>query len=451
MKGYLKFIIGFSLFFALVFILQLQMPKSFHWEPTFDHRDAQPFGTLVFDSVVSSSMHGRYHVCNKSFKQLDNEYRQAPIGVLMAVNELKLSRQEVHSLLKIARRGGCVFIAAATEYLPGDSPIGPLCDSLAIRLPDEGQIFNLHELRQEAADLHSAIYDTLYWQPQDTLFPPQRYHTFGCLVSDMSSDNPKATMLAYALREYDYRANSDMLANHIDQHVGQPYINNDGDTVQILRAPIALSVPVGRGRVVITASPLLLTNYGILQQGTTFYIGRLLSQFGHLPVYRTEYYNPETNIVSSNSNESPLRYFLSHAPLRWALYLSVLGMLLFTIQSARRQQRIIPILPPLTNRSLEFVRLIGTLYARRADHVGLVRMKYRFFADRLQRQLGVDVDNVHDNGRAFDIVAHHTGIEHTEVERIIRDLRVVSRLDGQITPTDMHTYINNMNKILKAL
>ena len=78
---------------------------------------------------------------------------------------------------------------------------------------------------------------------------------------------------------------------------------------------------------------------------------------------------------------SPFRYFLSQPPLRWALYLSMVSILLFMIFAARRKQRAIPVIREPENKSLEFAELIGTLYYQKKDHADLVRKKYLYFAE----------------------------------------------------------------------
>ena len=82
-----------------------------------------------------------------------------------------------------------------------------------------------------------------------------------------------------------------------------------------------------------------------------------MSQFRGLPIVRTEAYTPQAEI----NEETPLRFWLQNEPLRWAAYLTIAGLLLFCVFYARRRQRVIPVVEEPKNRSLEFVKLIGTL------------------------------------------------------------------------------------------
>ena len=118
---------------------------------------------------------------------------------------------------------------------------------------------------------------------------------------------------------------------------------------------VALSYPIGKGEIILVTTPLMLTNYGILNDPV--YVHRLLNHLKPLPVIRTEAYMPNINVAES----SPFRELLKRPPLRWALYLVLLGIVLLMGFNARRRQRAIPVEKPPRNYQLDFIRHIGTL------------------------------------------------------------------------------------------
>ena len=73
-----------------------------------------------------------------------------------------------------------------------------------------------------------------------------------------------------------------------------------------------MTCPVGKGEVILVSTPLLFTNYGIIDGNNSAYIFRLLSQMGEFPVVRTEGYVKET----AETQQSPFCYLLSRQPLR---------------------------------------------------------------------------------------------------------------------------------------
>ena len=70
MKSRGKFIIGILLMLVAVLVIEYRMPRRFIWQPTFSHSDAQPFGCLVFDSVMKASLPNGYTVDRRTLFQL---------------------------------------------------------------------------------------------------------------------------------------------------------------------------------------------------------------------------------------------------------------------------------------------------------------------------------------------------------------------------------------------
>lgn len=89
----------------------------------------------------------------------------------------------------------------------------------------------------------------------------------------------------------------------------------------------------------------------------------------------------------------------------------MLGVVLFMIFTARRRQRVIPIVEKPKNRSLEFIQLIGTLYYQRHDHADLVRKKFRFFAEEVRRNAGIDIGDVNQGDADCRALAEITGMD----------------------------------------
>ena len=218
------------------------------------------------------------------------------------------------------------------------------------------------------------------------------------------------------------------------------------DTLQY--SPVALSVPVGKGEIILVSTPLLFTNYGVVDGNNAAYIFRILSQMKGLPLVRTEAYVDET----SQAQQSPFRYLLAHRPLRWALYLTLTGVVLFMFFTARRRQRAIPVVRPPLNKSLEFVKLIGTLYFQKKDHADLVRKKYIYFAEMLRRSLQVDLEAVEEDIRSFDRIAKRTGIDKESIATLVRTVRsVVYSKNAKMSEQQMKRLIDNMNDITRNL
>lgn len=442
--------------FVLFCLLQVNLPKKFVWSPTFSHVDKQPLGCFVFDSVLTQSLPNGYHVTKKTFFQLDQEHAKEKISVLMVVDQQNLKQLDVKYLCNIARRGGKVMVVASSSLDDGRNADTVVVDELErtfkVRIED-GMYFSLRGILAGLKAHDNDMYDTIYWNNRETMYAAQSYRMFYNMVGGtlFVDSVPKVKRLAYTLSTagYDYKHDSLYVGDFtgFDTIVDEKERIERIDTFAIKKVPTAVSVPYGKGEVIFVSSPLLFTNYGMLEGNTSVYIFRLMSYLADLPVYRTEaYVKTDAMLVAE---QSPFREFIKRPPLRWALYLALLGVVLFMIFTARRRQRVIPIISKPANRSLEFIQLIGTLYYQRKDHVDLVRKKFKLFAEELRKTAGVDISDVNTDDREYLLLAEKTGMNSDRLKKVIRQIRLVLHSEGNISVEEMRSLIDAMDTIVR--
>lgn len=456
MKSSRNFLFAMLVLFVLFCLLQVNLPKKFVWSPTFSHVDKQPFGCFVFDSVLTQSLPNGYHVTKKTFFQLDQEHAKERISVLMVVDQQNLKQLDVKYLCNIARRGGKVMVVASSSFDDGRNADTVVVDELErtfkVRIED-GTYFSLRGILSGLRAHDNDMYDTIYWNNRETMYAAQPYKMFYNMVGGtlFVDSVPKVKRLAYTLSTagYDYRHDSLYVGDFtgFDTIVDEKERIERIDTFAIKKVPTAVSVPYGKGEVIFVSSPLLFTNYGMLEGNTSVYIFRLMSYLADLPVYRTEaYVKTDAMLVAE---QSPFREFIKRPPLRWALYLALLGVVLFMIFTARRRQRVIPIMSKPANRSLEFIQLIGTLYYQRKDHVDLVRKKFKLFAEELRKTAGVDISDVNTDDREYLFLAEKTGMNSDRLKKVIRQIRLVLHSEGNISVEEMRSLIDAMDTIVR--
>lgn len=455
MKSSRNFLFAMLVLFVLFCLLQVNLPKKFVWSPTFSHVDKQPLGCFVFDSVLTQSLPNGYHVTKKTFFQLDQEHAKEKISVLMVVDQQDLKQLDVKYLCNIARRGGKVMVVASSSLDDGRNADTVVVDELErtfkVRIED-GTYFSLRGILAGLKAHDNDMYDTIYWNNRETMYAAQSYRMFYNMVGGtlFVDSVPKVKRLAYTLSTagYDYRQDSLYVGDFtgFDTIVDEKERIERIDTFAIKKVPAAVSVPYGKGEVIFVSSPLLFTNYGMLEGNTFVYIFRLMSYLADLPVYRTEaYVKTDAMLVAE---QSPFREFIKRPPLRWALYLALLGVVLFMIFTARRRQRVIPIMSKPANRSLEFIQLIGTLYYQRKDHVDLVRKKFKLFAEELRKTAGVDISDVNTDDREYLLLAEKTGMNSDRLKKVIRQIRLVLHSEGNISVEEMRSLIDAMDTIV---
>lgn len=456
MKSSRNFLFAMLVLFVLFCLLQVNLPKKFVWSPTFSHVDKQPFGCFVFDSVLTQSLPNGYHVTQKTFFQLDQEHAKEKISVLMVVDQHNLKQLDVKYLCNIARRGGKVMVVASSSLDDGRNADTVVVDELErtfkVRIED-GMYFSLRGILAGLKAHDNDMYDTIYWNNRETMYAAQSYRMFYNMVGGtlFVDSVPKVKRLAYTLSTagYDYKLDSLYVGDFtgFDTIVDEKERIERIDTFAIKKVPVAVSVPYGKGEVIFVSSPLLFTNYGMLEGNTSVYIFRLMSYLADLPVYRTEaYVKTDAMLVAE---QSPFREFIKRPPLRWALYLALLGVVLFMIFTARRRQRVIPIMSKPANRSLEFIQLIGTLYYQRKDHVDLVRKKFKLFAEELRKTAGVDISDVNTDDREYLLLAEKTGMNSDRLKKVIRQIRLVLHSEGNISVEEMRSLIDAMDTIVR--
>ena len=196
------------------------------------------------------------------------------------------------------------------------------------------------------------------------------------------------------------------------------------------------------------STPLLFTNYGILDNEGRDYVMRILNGLKDLPLVRTTAYLPT---YDRGVDDSPLRYFLAHPPLRWAIYLAMLTIIAFMFFTARRRQRAIPIVKEPENRSMEFVDLIAKLYEQRRDYRDITLKKFVYFADDLRRQLHIDITDTAEDVQNIGLLAHATGLEGSDIALLLSELRRLHLDESPITKKQAALYIGRMNEIVKQI
>lgn len=322
---------------VLMLALEYQMPRRFQWEPTFAHEDRQPFGCYVFDSIFAQEMPHGYAVCRKSLSQLALE-KKPPRSIIIFANGYQSNGVNIDTLFALAARGNRILYAHSSFD-------EKLCDTLNIRCITK-HYFLASDFQRSFG--HKTPYDSIFWVGDSALYLPSVTSVHPQFISAIILDTLSAAPLA--------KINNWEGMELAKERMGKDSSNADEDLSRIKVADVvALSRPIGKGELILVTTPLLLTNYGVLN--SPVYVHRLMNHLKELPVVRTEAYMPNYNAAET----SPFREFLKRPPLRWALYLVLLGVVLLMGFSARRRQRAIPVEEPPRNYQLEFIRHIGTL------------------------------------------------------------------------------------------
>jgi hypothetical protein len=169
---------------------------------------------------------------------------------------------------------------------------------------------------------------------------------------------------------------------------------------------------IGKGNLILNSTPLIFSNIYLLSSINHEFVSKTLSYLPKEDVTWTEYYH-----LGRMEASTPLRFILTNEPLRWAYYITLISILLFMVFEMKRRQRIIPIIKPLSNTTLEFVSTIGNLYFQSAEHKNIAEKRIHFFMDQIRSKYWLNTAHLDD---AFiQALTKKTGKQEDDVRGLI--------------------------------
>jgi hypothetical protein len=147
----------------------------------------------------------------------------------------------------------------------------------------------------------------------------------------------------------------------------------------------------GGGEFLLHTTPIAFTNLYLKERRGVEYAEKVFSHLSPGDIYweQTRFIMPEFGRNRQLAGEGPLKYILSQPPLAWAWYILLAMGLLFLVFRAKRRQRIIPVIEPNANTSLEFIETIGRLYFIQNNHKQLALQKMKLFLGFVRERYGV--------------------------------------------------------------
>ena len=380
MKKYILFLGIIALMFFLMYLANKNSPPKFQWKPTYSTKDKQPYGSFVFDKIMTKSWEKGYSHSYESITDLYNYYDDEEIeekAILVVCDFFDIPLYEIDDFFDCIISGTSVFVAA--DYFGRT-----LSDSLGFSLGgDFYSTFDFPFLQEKkTVFFHNSV-------SQDSIYGIPR-----AMINNYLGMAPKA-LKTFRFEEYSVAVN-----------------NKNQDIIR--------RYAIGEGELYLCHTPLLFTNYSILNDSTNLFVRQALAPLKDKPLIRTEYYGKERS--SDTEKTSPFRYILSQPSLKWAYYIVVVCVILFMIFTARRKQKIIPIVKPPKNKMLDFVRSISVLYLKRNNNADIVLKKYSYWCDEIRRKYGVDVVNEEHNKHFIKQFSAKTGMPEEETRTLFLEL-----------------------------
>ena len=209
--------------------------------------------------------------------------------------------------------------------------------------------------------------------------------------------------------------------------------------------PIFIRVQYGKGQFFIHNLPLAFTNYYVLDKKTSDYAFKALSYLPALPTYWDEYQNQGR---FDEDQQSIFRYIRSQPALNWAYYLVAFGLLFYATFAGKRTQRIIPVVEPPKNTSLDFVKTVGQMYFQQGDHDNLARKKIQYFLADIRDQYGLNTTVL--DKEFIETLSRKSGASKDETDELVRLLRNAQK-SISLSEYDLLTLTRAMERFKQAL
>ncbi|MEZ4805514.1 MAG: hypothetical protein R2852_08550 [Bacteroidia bacterium] len=355
--------------------------SKYNWSKTFEEGTSQPYDFGVFKELLQKSSNQSLKVVKKNLKvQLSKASQNS--SYMFIGRHCFLSKSEIDSLLVFANNGHDVIFIA--EGLPEI-----LFQSLVFyKSPLKIERFEASEVKVESNNVNSKLGDyTFNYRGFDQKFnePIDWYY--------LAPNKKLEFFLEEGYEEY-------IQLNSINEHLNY------------------VKFKVGDGNVFIHTSPLLFTNYALLNDTGFIYANEVFNEINNEEILydiASRNYKFESETIAQKS-DSPLSYILKHKSLRIAWYLFLTAALLFFIFRAKRKQRIVPVLAKKTNTSLKFIETLSGLYYNNANHKQMAESKMAMFTYFIRHKLNISTHTIQSS--SINQIALRSGVPVRVVERI---------------------------------
>ena len=372
-------------------------PRPINWNPTFDLKDKIPFGLYIFDNESPTLLKNNQieKIGKTAYEYFDPLYDYDTLvknykikGNVMSIsNYYSIDKESTEEIFYFVSHGNSAFISA-TDF--------PKIFEDSLNLTTANELSNEKEIQLSFANKN--LKQTKY------LF------NIGASTSYFNKiDTLKTTVLGY-------------------QEVNKKkYIN-------------FIKVAHRQGFFYLHTQPACFTNYHLLKDNHSKYTENVVS---YIPKGKLLWFVKDQN--GEIASDSPMRFILSQPALKWAWLLSLIGIIIFMIFNAKRRQRVVPIITPLPNTTLDFTKTIGNLYYQEGDHQNIVDKKIIYFLERIRNEYLIDTSILDDN--FIKKLQQKSGKNIEDIEKVVRLINYQRKSYNQSIEEDLIEINNAIEKI----
>lgn len=334
---------------VVVFLIDSGRKKPLNWAATYSVSDKIPLGLYVLDHEIDSYFSDSV----KRFSQTPYEYFQnrefSPETYLIIDNYAYTDAESYKRLIDNVGRGSTLFVSSdgfQTEFL----------DTLGIDID-----YKYLRTKPFEKDTVRATLTNGQWQGAEyALSPIFGQYRFSQL------DTATTTVLGFM---------------HFPD--GRRYVS-------------FVKVKFGQGTVYLHNQPSVFSNYGMLsKENVQEYAARSLSYIPNEQPVVWFVRGSETDARTPRA-QTVLGVIFRYPALRAAWLVFLYGLALFIFFQAKRRQRVVPVINPPANTTVEFTQTIGNLYYQEGDTANIVQKKIVYFLDKVRNRYYLDTRQLDD-------------------------------------------------------
>lgn len=392
MSRSLKVYIGILIVILIgIIMIDANRPKPIDWTPTFSIKDKIPFGLYVFNNESDAffkpqkiTQFGKspYEFFDSKYSYIDTTYSIK--GNFLYINgNFDIDEESVEELLYFAEHGNNIFLSSS------DFP-SIFADTLHFKMEYDNSFTDSLQMNVEFKQKKNSF-----------------YFNKGINASYFTEIDSNSKVLGTQKR-----SNGKVQSNFI-------------------------KIPYGKGNFYLHCQPIAFTNYYLLKENQS-YAADVLSNLPN----ENEVFWKIKRYESDGLEQSPLRFWFSQPALKSAWLLAIYGLIIFMIFNAKRKQRIIPIITPLKNTTIEFTKTIGNLYYQEKDYLNIIDKKIIFFLEKVRNDYYLDTFNLDET--FCKRLQQKSGKNLQDIEKLVQLIKQL-RTQSSATETD----VIELNKMIE--
>lgn len=354
------------LLIVVVFLIDSGRKKPLNWSPTYMLDDKIPLGLYVLDHEIDSLFQGnitRYHRTPYEY------FQQRKQEMDSFADSIALKEESDHQPPK------------ETFLMIGNSPLGQ---------GDQASIEHLLKRVEKGSTLFFSakqipwmLIDTLGVDWNFTYLEPQIGKKDTIRLSLTHPEWKKQYLLSPAFGQQRFSK----LDTATTSVLGFMHFPDSSKYLSFIK------IRLGEGSVFLHTQPAVFSNYSLLSTpDLSEYASQVLS---YLPNNEPVIWFVKGQMKSGKATTA-LSVIFRYPSLRALWQTFLYGMILFIFFRAKRRQRVIPIIKPLHNTTVEFAKTIGNLYYQEGDVGNIVQKKILYFLDRVRNRYYIDTEKIDD-------------------------------------------------------